>query len=75
MTVASTEQKFNCGKTGLKKTEKTDENIKAVKKMILDNCGSWQTIFTNVLATKRAALKIVPKLQNFEQKQRRMDIA
>ena len=31
--------------------------------------------FTDVLDIKRAALKIVPKLQNFEQKQLRMYIA
>ena len=58
-----------------------DENIKAVKKIILDNhritirevadnvnisFGSYQTIFTDVLGTKRAAAKIVTKLQNFE---------
>ena len=58
--------------------------------MILDNCrritikelagdvgisfGSSQAIFTNVLNIKRAAAKIVSKLLNFEQKQRRMDI-
>ena len=68
----------------------TDENIEAVKKMILGNrritirqvahdvgisFGSCQAIFTGVLDMKRAAPKIVPKLQNFQQKQRRMDIA
>ena len=37
--------------------------------------GSCQAIFTNVLGMKCAAAKIVPKLLNFEQKQRRMDIA
>ena len=34
-----------------------------------------QAIFTGISDTKRAISKIVPKLQNFEQKQRRMDIA
>ena len=68
----------------------TDENIEAVKKTILDNhritiieiaddvgisFGSGQAIFTNVLGMNRTAEKIVPKLLNFEQKQRRMDIA
>ena len=58
----------------------TDENIEAVKKIILNNCritirkvaddvgislGSRQAIFTYVLAMKRAAAKIVPKLPNF----------
>ena len=37
--------------------------------------GSCQAIFTDLLDIKRAAVKIVPKLLNFEQKQRRMDIA
>ena len=68
------------------RTLTTDENIEAVKKMILQNCriniredaddvGSCQAIFTDVLGMKRAAAKIVPKLLNFEQKQRRIDIA
>ena len=72
------------------RTSATDENLEAVKKMILDNCriiirkvaddvsisfGSSQAIFTDVLGMKRAAAKIVPKLQNFDQKQCPMDIA
>ena len=83
---------------GLRKAEKMsvtmlvllDENIEAVKKIILDkrqitirdvaddvgiSFASFQAIFTDVLGLKCAAAKIVPKLQNFEQKQRRMDIA
>lgn len=75
---------------GRPSTSTTDENIDAVKKMILDNrritirevaddvgisFGTCQAIFTDVLGMKRAAAKIVPKLLNFEQKQRRMDIA
>ena len=36
---------------------------------------SCQSIFTDVLGMKRTAAKFVPKLLNFEQKQRRMDIA
>ena len=71
-------------------TSTTDENIEAVKKMILKNrgitirevagdvgisFGSYQAIFTEVLGIKRVAANIVPKLLNFEQKQRRMDIA
>ena len=58
--------------------------------MILDNCritirevtddvgilfGSCQAIFMDVLVMKRAAVKIVSKLLNFELKQRLMDIA
>ena len=61
-----------------------------MKQIILDNCqiairevadyagisfGSCQAIFTDVLGMKRAAAKIVKKLLNFEQNQRRMDIA
>ena len=36
---------------------------------------SCQAIFTDLFGMKRAAEKIVPKLKNSEQKQRRMDIA
>ena len=57
--------------------------------MILDNCrstirevaddvgiwfGSCQAIFTDVLGMKCAAVKIAPKLLNFEQKQCSMDV-
>ena len=60
----------------------TDENIKALKKIILNNrriairaiaddvgisFGSCQAIFTDVLSMKHAAAEIVPKLLNFEQ--------
>ena len=70
--------------------QQQDENIEAVKKMILCNrritireiagdvsisFDSCQEIFTDVLGMKRKAAKIVPKLLNFEQKVRRMDIA
>ena len=65
---------------GLPSTSTTDENIEAVKKMILDNrrstirevaddvgvsFGSSQAIFTDVLGMERAAAKIVSKLLNF----------
>ena len=67
----------------------TDENIEALKNIILDNRGSTirevtddvaifglcQVIFKDVLGMKRAAAKIVSKLLNFEQKQRRINIA
>ena len=64
-------------------TTRTDKNIEAMKKMIVDNrritirevaddigksFGSYQAIFTDVLGMKRAAAKIVPKLLNFRQK-------
>ena len=66
------------------------ERIEAMKKMILDNrqisirevaddvgisFGSCQAIFTDVLGKKLVATKIIPKLLNFEQQQRSMDIA
>ena len=68
-------------RTGRPSTWITDENIEAMKKMILDNrritikevaddvgisFRSCQAIFTDVLGLKRAAAKIVPKLLNFE---------
>ena len=68
-------------------TSTTDENIEAEKTKILDNrritireltddvgilFGSCQTIFIDDLGMKRAAVRIVPKLQHFEQK---LDIA
>ena len=43
--------------------------------MLLISVGLCQVIFTDVLGMKRAAVKIVSKILNFEQKQRRMDIA
>ena len=61
----------------------TDENIEALKKLILvnrriiikevtDDVGilfcSYQVTFTDIFGMKRAAAKIVPKLQDFEQK-------
>ena len=75
---------------GCPSTSTTDENLEAVKKMILDNrrisirevtndvnisFGLCQAIFTNVLDMKFAAPKCVPNLLNLEQKQRRMAIA
>lgn len=58
-----------------------DENMKTLKKMILDNrqiiikeiaddvsisFGLCQTILMNVLGKKRASTKIIPKLLNLE---------
>ena len=37
--------------------------------------GSCHEIFSNTLGMKRVAAKCVPKLLNFEQKQRRMEVA
>ena len=77
-------------RTGLPSTSTTDENIEAIKQTILDyrritiievadevsiTFGSCQAIFTDVLGMKRAPAKIIPKLLNFEQKQRGMKIA
>ena len=71
-------------------TSTTDANIETVTKMILNNrritirevvgdvgitCGSCQAIFMNFTGMKSVAAKIVLKLLNFKQKQRRMDIA
>ena len=75
---------------GRPNTSTTDENIETSKTLILDNhritirevadevgisFGLCQAIFTDVLDMKHAAAKIVSKLLNFEQTQRRMDIA
>ena len=71
---------------GSPNTSTTVEDIEAVKRLILDNrriairevgisFSSCQPIFKNVLGTKRAADKIVPKLHNFVQKQPHKDIA
>ena len=66
---------------GRPSTSATAENIEAVKKMILDNrritfievadavgisSGSCQAILKAVVGVKREAVKIVPKLLNFE---------
>ena len=77
-------------RSGRPNTSTTDENIEAMKKRILNNrrmisrevaddvdisLDSCQVIFTDVLGMNCAAAKIVPKLINFDQKQRRIDIA
>ena len=55
------------------------DNLRITIREIADDIGksfgSCQTIFTNILGMKRTAANTVPKLLNFEQKQRRMDIA
>ena len=76
---------------GRPRTSTTEENIEAVKKMTLGNRRntikevaddivgisfvSCQTMFTDVLGMKREAARIVPKLLNFQENQRHMDIA
>ena len=77
----------NHNRRGRPSTSTTDENIEAVKKIILDNCritirevaddigisfGSCQAIFMYSLGMKRAAVKILRKLLYFEH---HMDIA
>ena len=68
---------------GRPNTSTSDENIEAVKKMILNNrrititedaddvgisFGSCQAIFTDVLGMKCAAAKFISKLLNFVKK-------
>lgn len=62
--------------------------MEKVRKMVMDNrqikiivdddvsilIGLCHEIVSNVLGIKRAAAKFVPKLLNFEQKQRRMKL-
>ena len=70
-------------------TSTTDENLEKVKEMVMNDrlitirevaddvsisIGSCNEIFSNVLGMKRVAAKFVPKLLNFEPKQRRMDM-
>ena len=75
---------------GRHSTSTTDENVEKVKEMVMNDCritireiaddvgisiGSCHDIFSNVLDMKRVAAKFVPKLLNFEQKQRRIEVA
>ena len=75
---------------GRTSTSTTDEIIKAMKKVVLDNrritireladdvgilFGLCQGIFMDILGMKRESAKIFPKLLNFVQKQRRLDSA
>lgn len=62
----------------------TDENVEAVKKMILYNrritirevAGDVDmSLFTNVSVTKHAVATILPKLLHFEQKKCLIDMA
>ena len=71
-------------------TSTTDEDVEKVKEMVMNDhritvreaaddvgisTGSCHENFSNVLGMKRVAEKFVPKLLNFEQKQRRMEVA
>ena len=49
--------------------------IREVAGNVVMSFSSCQAIFTDVIGMKHAAAKIDPKLVNFEQKQRCMDIA
>ena len=75
-----------CGRPN---TSITDENVKKVEEMIMNDrritirevadevgisIGSCHDVFANVLGMKRVAAKFVPKLLNLEQKQRRMKV-
>ena len=84
------EGRGNVNGPGRPTTSTNDENIETVKKIISDKCrititevaddigisfGSCQAIFTDVLGMKHPVAKILSKLLNFEQKQRRIYIA
>ena len=75
---------------GRLRTSTTDENVEKVKEIVMndrritirevaDDVGisisSCHEIFSNVLGMKHVKAKFVPKLLNFEQKQRRMEVA
>ena len=75
---------------GRPSTSTTDENVEKVKEMVMNDCritirevaddvaisiDSCHEIFSNVLGMERVTAKFVPKLLNFEQKQRRMEVA
>ena len=75
---------------GRPSTSTTDENVEKVKEMVINerritirevaddvgiSIGSCHEIFSNLLVMKRVVAKFVPKLLNFEQKQRRMEVA
>ncbi|XP_050528011.1 protein GVQW3-like [Daktulosphaira vitifoliae] len=77
-------------RSGRPSTSTTDENVKAVKKIVLENrritirevaedvgisVGSCHEVFSDILGMRRVSAKIVPKLLNFDQKNRRMSIA
>lgn len=77
-------------RSGRPSTSTTDENVQAVKKIVLENrritirevaedvgisLGSCHEIFSNVLGMRRVSAKFVLKLLNFDQKNRRMSIA
>ncbi|XP_046959645.1 protein GVQW3-like [Vanessa cardui] len=74
---------------GVAITSTSEDNIEVAKKIVLENrrvtirevaedvgisIGSCHTIFSHILGMKRVAAKFVPKLLNFEQKQRRISI-
>ena len=74
---------------GRPSTSTTDENVKKVKEMVMNDrritirevaddvsisISSCHESFSNVLGMKRVAAKFVPKLLNFEQKQQRMEV-
>jgi len=69
-------------RSGRPSTSTTDENVQAVKKIVLENrritirevaedvgisLGSCHEIFSNVLGMSRVSAKFVPKLLNFDQ--------
>ena len=75
---------------GRPSTSTTNENTKAVKKIVMENrritirevaedvgisVGSCHAVFSDIFCLKHVAAKFVPKLLNCDQKTRRMTIA
>ena len=75
---------------GRPSTSTTNENTEAVKNIVMENSritirevaedvgvsvGLCHAIFSDILGLKRVAAEFVPKLLNFDQKTRRMNIA
>lgn len=68
----------NDNRSGCLSTSTTDDHVEQVKKIKLerhDYFGPSQTILSHGLNMKHVAAKFVSRLLNFEQKQRRVNIA
>ena len=71
-------KRFQDGREDVEDDEKVKEMVINDRRITDDvgiSIGSCHEIFSNVLGMKRAAAKFVPKLLNFEEKQRRMEVA
>nr|XP_040577576.1 uncharacterized protein LOC121126305 [Lepeophtheirus salmonis] len=70
-------------RSGRPSTSTRDENVERVKKITIREAAkdidvsvvSCHSFFSNVLSMKRVLAKFLPKLLNFDQKNRRMSIA